>query len=82
MSYNSNNIPDAPWVGNPDYGKYTINDEEDVVIGTCYYCDELLYKHPRFESEDWTDTPEHGLVCRYCFGTAYFSELKDKADDY
>lgn len=65
-------ISDAPWIGNPDYGRENIEP-----ITECDFCGKQLFAEPVLVEDEWIDTDEKGLVCRSCFGGRYFDDIKE-----
>lgn len=65
-------VSDAPWIGNPDYGRENIEP-----VAECRLCGKQLFENPVLVEDEWINT-EDGCICRECFCTKYFSYLKGK----
>lgn len=65
---------DAPYIRYAEH--FGAPEDNTEYVGQCHYCHKLLMKYPEWEEDEWVDTDEKGLICRSCFGSRYFDDIK------
>lgn len=66
-------IPNAPYIQQAEREE---EPEDTLKIGECHYCGKPIYPSPVDICDEYIKDEVLGFVCRNCFGTKYFNELK------